>query len=313
MVKKKWIWTSSAIGISSIVMLSTGLTALAGTSGYDDYKAALKSTKALSSVSAQASATLRDNGNVIAEALANVKADLKSESKSGNVKVTNNGGEQYVDLYALPDGQAWKSNATDTYFVKKDRPDSDSEDSGEGTDSSWIDRQAETVIDALVGNLKNEVTEEANSDGSKKISIALNSMQIPAVVQALAPIAFHKLSADRGERDHEKQDAKDSEERSDPEDLFAKQLFNSIDLTLTQDIQLKSIDLTADINASGQIERQQASIVFVGKDASGATHELNFSVDAKLSAFNQTTPDTIDLTGKKVQTVQDRHAGKHRD
>ncbi|RKP56942.1 hypothetical protein D7Z26_02840 [Cohnella endophytica] len=313
MIKKKWLMTGGAIGISSVVMLSTGLTALAGTSGYEDYKTALKTTKALNSVSVQAVATLRDNGIVLTEAQGNLKANLKTETKSGSFKVSNKGVEQSVELYSLTDGQAWKKGDADTYFVKKDPLDKESDNSEESKDSSWLDQQAETVIDALVGNLKDYVTVDTRSDGSKSISLSLDSVQIPAVVQALAPLAFKKLSDTNGHEGKDQKEKQNPEKIADPEDMFGKSLFDPANLVLTQEIHIRSISLNADVNAAGDIERQQASVVFTGKDASGAAHELNLNLDLHLSGFDQTTPDTIDLTGKKVQTIQDRHEGRHRD
>ncbi|WP_340004354.1 hypothetical protein MHH52_21420 [Paenibacillus sp. FSL K6-0276] len=77
-------------------------------------------------------------------------------------------------------------------------------------------------MDALIGNLKNEITSTTDKEGSKHISLQLDNAQIPAVVQALAPVLFKNLSE---EKDHEysKETAVNSK---DPEDLVQHNLFD---------------------------------------------------------------------------------------
>jgi hypothetical protein len=302
-MKKKWIMMGGAVGISSVIMLTTGFTALASNSGYEDYKAALKVTQALSSVTIQGNAVLKDNNSILNEATGSLKANLVDEATSGTVKVTGSNAEQSVSLYTIPNGQAWKSADSNTYYVKQDKLEQGNKETADNEDkSSWMSQQAETVIDALVGQLKNEVVVNQQSDGSKKISIQLDSAQIPAVVQALAPLAFKKIS---GDEERNQQDT--ATESQDPENLFNKNLLNFKDVALTQDIQIQNFSLHADINSSNQIEHQQASITFVGKDANGVAHTLDANLDVYLSAFNQTIPDSIDLTGKQVQQIKDDH------
>jgi hypothetical protein len=304
-MKKKWMMMGGAIGISGAIMLTTGFTALASTSGYDDYKSALKVTQALGSVTIQGNAVLKDNGSILNEATGSFKANLVGETTSGTVKVSGKSAEQSVSLYALPDGQAWKAADSNTYYVKQDKPEQGKKATTDNAEkSSWMSQQAETVIDAVVGQLKNEVAVSQQSDGSKQISLQLDSAQIPAVVQALAPLAFKKLSGDE-----ESIQKKNTTEPQDPENLFNKSLLNFKDVALTQDIQIQSFSLVAVINASNQIERQQASITFVGKDANGVAHTLDANLDVQLSAFNQTTPDSIDLTGQQVQQIKERDHG----
>jgi hypothetical protein len=306
-MKKKWMMMGGAIGISGTIMLTTGLTALASTSGYEDYKAALKVTQALSNVTIQGNAVLKDNGSILNEATGTLKANLLGEAASGTVKVTGKNAEQSVSLYALPDGQVWKTADSGTYYVKQDNLEQGNKETTDKEDkSSWMSQQAETVIDALVGQLKDQVVVNQQADGSKQISLQLDSAQIPAVVQALAPLAFKKLS---GDEERNQQD--NATESQDPENLFNKNLLNFKDVALTQNIQIQNFSLQADINASNQIEHQQASITFVGKDANGVAHTLDANLDVHLSAFNQTTPDTIDLTGKQVQQIKDDHQRDH--
>jgi hypothetical protein len=242
----------------------------------------------------------------------NLKASLQNEVVSGTVKIDGSAGSQNISLYSQPDGQVWKSDASDTYYVKQDQADKDDETAGKETnDDVWFSNQGETVIDALIGNLKNEITSTTGSDGSKNISLQLESAQIPAALQALAPIAFKQLSdpSERGDRpDNDSVDI-----QSDPEELFQQSLFNIKDIALTDGVQIQSISLNAVINPSNEIQRQQFEITFTGLDAKGVSHTLTANLDVQLSGMNGTTPDTIDLTGKHVVQVKDDHEDGHHE
>ena len=109
-MKKKWLMTGGALGISGAIMLVSGLTAFAGTSGYEDYKAALQKTHGLESVTVQATAVLKDNGSVLSQAQGSLKANLQKEAMSGTVKVSGTTGTQTLNLYNQADGQVWKSD-----------------------------------------------------------------------------------------------------------------------------------------------------------------------------------------------------------
>jgi hypothetical protein len=304
-MKKKWLAAGSAIGLSTVVMLTTGFTALAANSGYDDYKAALKATKALKSVSVEAKAVLQDNGKVLTDAQGNLKVNLQSDAMSGNVKVSGASGAQSVDLFSQANQEVWKLGSNDTYYVKQDKPEREKQHDSQEGDSAWMNEQAETVIDSLVGNLKDYVSVNKQTDGTKQISMQLDNAQIPAVAQALAPMALKHLSGDHhGERAGHK-----TADKQDPEQLFNKNLSDLKGLALSQNIQIENITLNAVIDASNYIKQQQASITFSGKSADGTTHTVTVNLDVHLSGFNNTTPDAIDLTGKTVQQVKGDHGG----
>lgn len=300
-MKKKWLMTGGAVGISGVIMLATGLTAFAGTSGYDDYKAALKNTQGLESVTAQVSAVLKDNGNLLSQAQGSLKANLQDEAVSGTVKISGTKGTESLSLYNQTDGAVLKSDASDIYYVMQDKSEQKDKNT-KSKDATWINNEAETVIDALVGNLQNEVTSTTASDGSKHISLQLESAQIPTVVQALVPIAFKHASAVEGRQAENKQ--------TDPQELFHQNLFDFNDLSLTEGVQIQSVSLNADINAANELESQQLIVTITGKDASGTTHTLTSNLDVQLSGFNGTTPDSIDLTGKQVKPLPMHHGDR---
>ncbi|MHA6529555.1 hypothetical protein [Paenibacillus sp. BAC0078] len=312
-MKKKWLLTGSAVGISGAIMLATGLTAFAGTSGYEDYKAALKNTaQNLTSVTVQADADLKDNGSLLSEAQSSLKVSRHNEAVSGTVKLSGKAGAQTISLYSQPNRQVWKSDASDVYYVKQDKAEKDDREAGkEIKDEKWFSSQEETVIDALIGNLKNEITSTTGSNGSKDISLQLDSAQIPAVVQALAPVAFKHL-ADHSKWEHSTVNG-NAANQGDPEELFRQNLLSAKDIALTDGVQIQNISLHAVVSPANEIQRQQFAITFTGQDAKGASHTLTASLDVQLSAINGTTPDSIDLSGKHVQQVKDDHEGRHHE
>ena len=208
-MKKKWIVLGSTIGISTVVMATTGFTALAGTSGYEMYKSALKNTKTAKSVSVQAEVTLLDNGATLNDAKGSLKVSLADHTASGTVSLAGQDNKQSLDLYKEASQTVWKASNTDVYYVKSENQEREKDNDPNEQDSAWLNNQAETVIDALVGNLQNEVVSDQNQDGTQHLSLQLSNAQIPAILQALAPLAFKQLSGH-----HEGNRASDSEQYS---------------------------------------------------------------------------------------------------
>ncbi|GGA09166.1 hypothetical protein GCM10008018_63450 [Paenibacillus marchantiophytorum] len=302
-MKKKWLMLGGAVGISSIVMVTTGFSALASTSGYDAYKSALKNTKTVQNVAVQAAAALQDNGNVLASANGSFKVSLDSKTASGNADVLANGTQQSLSFYKQDNQTVLKSNASDVYFVKQE---GDKKHKTEKKlNETEIPQQVETVIDALVGNLKDYVAVDTKTDGTKEISIQLDNAQIPTVVNALAPIAIKEASKD--EHDGKQKNAAGQAVATPFNEDFLKNAAPQ----LTQDIKIEKVSIKASINADNYISHQEADLTVSGKDDSGAAHQVTLHLQADLSGYNQTTPDTVDLTGKTVQNLKhDRH-GNH--
>jgi hypothetical protein len=296
-MKKKWLVLGSAVGISSIVMVTTGFSAMASTSGYDTYKEALKNTKTVKSVAVQAAAALQDNGKVVANANGSFKVSLDTHAASGQADVTANNTKQTLNVYKQNNETVVKSSDSDVYYVKQEKNE-------KHIDSNEIDmsQQVETAIDALVGNLKDYVAVNTKDNGSKEVSVQLDQTQIPTVLNALAPIAIKE--ATKAENDGEN---KASNQKALP---FNKDFLKTAAPQLTQDIKIEKVAVKADINASNFIQHQEADVTVSGKDANGSAHEVTLHLQADLSGYNSTSPETIDLTGKTVQQITRDHQGK---
>ncbi|WP_282942116.1 hypothetical protein [Paenibacillus sp. RC67] len=295
-MKKKWLMLGSAVGISGVVMITTGLSAMASTSGYDTYKAAFKNTKTIQNVSVQAQSVLQDNGNELTSANGTFKLSPQNHLASGSVTVKSSGAEQSLLFYKQADGTVVKPSTSDVYYVQQEGK--VKRDTNKKQESDVMSQQIETVIDALVGNLKDYVTVDSKSDGTKQVAVELTNSQIPAVVNAIAPIAIKQATS--GHK-WDKEKKSDSPTKPIPFDEYT---LNANVPQLTQDIKIDKVAVKADINAANYIEHQQADITVSGKDANGTAHVLTLHLNAYLSNYNNTTPDSVDLAGKQVQPLK---------
>ena len=100
---------------------------------------------------------------------------------------------------------------------------------------------------------------------------------------------------------------------NDSEELLQQSVLNAENITLTDGVQIQSIHMEAVVSPANIIQSQQFDITFTGMDAGGSSHTLTGSLNAELSGFNGTTPDSVDLTGKQVVQVKDDHEHGHRD
>lgn len=306
-MKKKWVALGSAVGISSIIMVTAGMSVMAGSSGYDAYKSALKTTKTAASFSVQAEMAVKDNGVVLASANGSVKASPASGTGSGQVEITSGGASQKLNFYKQDSGMVMKADDSDIYYVQTGRPERQGEEKrskpAKPVDQA-IPQQVETVIDALVGNLKDYVGIDEKADGSKEVSLQLTNAQIPAVVNAIVPIALKQASSEHGNKDREK--AGNGAELPFHNDFLANKP------QLTQDIKIDKVDLKAVIGTDNFITHQEADITVSGKDDAGTAHTVTLHVNADLSDFNSTTPEQVDLTGKNTQTIKNEQKWKQR-
>ena len=73
---------------------------------------------------------------------------------------------------------------------------------------------------------------------------------------------------------------------------------------LTKDVKVEDIRLAADINKDQLVEHQQGQIIIRGTDDAGQAHKIVIQISFDLSGFGQTTPDIVDLTGKRVEVIE---------
>jgi hypothetical protein len=291
---KKGFVILGAIGISSVVMVTSGFAAMASTSGYSTYKDAIKATRSLDSVAISGGLSLKDNEAALVNVTGSVKANLVNETESGSAIINNNGKQQTVDVYRQNNQTITKSSDADVYYEEQNRFE---KRKNEKPESKQIPQEVENIIDSLVGNLQNSVMLDTKSDGTKEVNLSLSNAQLPPVVNAVGSLLI--------------KNAMDGKEALKKQEEIPGIDFKPSLPALTQDVKIDQVDIKADINAANFIQHQEASITVSGKDASGVSHQVVLQLNADLSGFNTTTPDTIDLTGKNVKVIQ--HSNKHNE
>jgi hypothetical protein len=289
---KKGFVILGVVGISSLVMVTSGFAAMSSSTGYSVYKDAIKATSSLDSVALSGGISLKDNGVSLLNVTGSVKTDLANETGSGSATIDNNGKQQTVEVYRQSNQTITKSSASDVYYQEQEHADKNQNDKPK---SRQIPQEVENIIDSLVGNLQNNVTLDNKTDGTKEITLSLSNAQLPPVVNAVGSLFI--------------KNALDEKEANKKQDELTGIDFKPTLPALTQNIRIDQIDIKADINAANFIQHQEATITVSGNDAAGATHQVILQLNADLTGFNATTPETIDLTGKNVQVVQ--HNNKH--
>jgi hypothetical protein len=289
-MKNKWVMMGIGAGVGTALLLANGLSAMAGYSGYDAYKEALKNTKAMTSVTGNIDVLVRDNGAQVLKGDVIFKKNNEQQAVGAEMQINSGSQSHAVNVFHQDNKTIVKTSDSDVYKVIEQK----------GPAPKWKDSknthvtpEVENVIDAMVGNLRDSVTVDDQKDGSQHVSLHLSGTQIPAAVNALGSLVIKKVS-------------------NCPNQGTANPSYIPIDLPkLTQNIHVQEVNLDADINANHVINEQTAEIKIVGQDAQGAEHTLNVKTNLHLSAFNQTALVPLDLKGKKVEVVQHQAAMHH--
>jgi hypothetical protein len=254
----------------------------------------LKHTSTTQSVTGAFNINVTDNDKSIVALQSTLKFDTANHNSSGKVEVKSSNSIQQFELYNQADQEVIKRGDSEVYTIL------DTGEKRSNKNQEWkhqpngeIANEVENVIDSLVGNLRNEVNLKTNSDGSKQVSVELKGTQLPAVVNTITSIIIKNGGQDL---------AKNAAEQDNLHGLLNTDFLNELP-KLVKDISIRSISLTGDITAEDSLDHQNAQLKIYGKDASGVGHELAFEFNIALSDQNNTVPDTIDLTGKQVQTL----------
>jgi hypothetical protein len=293
-MKKKWLMMGAGFGIGAVMLLVSGFSAMANTSGYDAYKTALKNNKSATSITSAGSITVKDKGTEILRADFNAKIDHTQNEASVAVTLGNGLEKHAVNVFNQDNKFIFKDGASEVYKVKENGVSKWKHNGG----NSGPPKQLEPVIDALMGNLKELATVEATSDGGKQSSLHLSGNQIPTVVQAFGSILISKVA---------------NVDQWNDAGTHSVTSFNLVSKfpKLVENIKIQQINLDASINKDQYLEHQTGEIIITGTDGSGEKHEVVIGLDFNLSNFNQTVPDQVDLTGKQVEAVQKDEKGAH--
>lgn len=307
-MNKKWMLMGTGLTLGSALFVTSAFAGVGESAGYDAYKSAIKTTVSAQNVTKKVSVSVKDNGNRLLDVASTIKSDSSSHAASANVDVKAGTASDSAAFY-MQDGKGIvKPGASDVYSVvdmAKGRGWHESKQADKAPFDSNFAQERENVIDALVGNLKDHVSLAKGADGTKNISLQLNGSQIPAVANAVSSLVIKGAA-----NGHHPGQGKDAAMEHNPFGNELEQLKNSLP-KLTQDIQIKQVNLNAAVDAQNRITNQTVTLAISGKDGQGAAHDIVIDASIGLSAFNETTPDKVDLTGKQVQTIE-KQSGPHK-
>ncbi|MBP1930955.1 hypothetical protein [Ammoniphilus resinae] len=284
--KKKMTVLSFTIG--ACVFVSTAFADVLLGSGYDSFKSSIKTTAAqmengLENYTFETLITLKDNNQKVFQTstysmVDNIKQakEHSTTSQYSNGKTTTSYGynDQKFDI--------WKNGMDDKYYVTEIPEDSNRE-RGKSFTNPFNEQGApemEKVVDALVGNLKENVQAEERSDGGKIYSGTLSATQVPALVNAVSSFGIKQAIRDQARAEG---DFKMTE--------------------IESDIYVKKVTGTAIENKAGILENVTGDIILSGKDKKGVEHDLALNIVFKLSDIGSTKVTKPNLGGANVEKV----------
>ncbi|CAH2712991.1 hypothetical protein BACCIP111895_00124 [Neobacillus rhizosphaerae] len=290
-------------GISGLLMVGGVLSASASTSGYDLFKTAVKKTHTINSFTAHTSASLSDNGKEMYLVDSLNTANLKDESGNSNVSVTNGGTTTKVDYFSKANQTVVKSSKDDKYYVKEESEHKKEFKHKEHKDenlSPKMQKDVEAIFDALTKNYQDKITAKDIANGNTELQLDLSKNQIPTVGQAV--VSFFLKNIDQRKNHMEKAE-------------FGSLQFADLKPQLpqlTNNINVSRVVLKGVVDKNEYLVGQEATIYVSGEDVNGTHHDLVLKLANKFDQLNNSKVTNVDLTGKKVVKVQDKHTG-HED
>lgn len=278
MVRKKKTLLLISFTLGLLLIATTALADITNKSGYEQLKDSIKGTAescgtSLDSFTVDASYVIKDNGKILTSENSVEKYDRANGVRESSTTSQRINGKQYSNyFYNDKTTDIYKYSDNEAYTVVEYKEEKELH----YFNNPFKEKEAadiERIFDALVGSLRDHVSVKENMDGSKEIYGSLNEVQIPALINALASFQM-------------------KQEFSYRDDSQAPRL--------TQDIYVKGIGGSAQINQDGLMESILGTATLSGKDDQGTVHEVTIDILLKLSDVNSTSIVKPDLTGKKV-------------
>lgn len=268
--------------LGAMMLVTTAFADITSKTGYDQLKDAVKFTAKscsgdLNNFTLEGNITIRDGDKILFSNSSTEKFDIsKGINEQSGYSEYSNGNKRSRYYYRDKECIVNYNQHKDMYNITE-YPDGISGTLFDNPFEADRANDMEKIFDALVGNLKDYVIVEENSDGSKQLSGSISEAQIPALVNAFASYAFKKEFAGRD---------------IDNEILIPE---------ISNDIFVKKVNGKAVVNKDGILESIFASGVLAGKDKDGNLHELTVEFLGKIVDINKTSITKPDLTGKKVE------------
>lgn len=282
----------TGIGVCGVLLMGSIYTASASTSGYDVLKESFKKTRQAESLTAQVKLTIEDNGKTVYQVDAECKNNQADQLQNKKATITKGDVKTIVHAYQQNEKMYVTREGTDKIIQLNGPHKGPGRHHGEPSEE--MKQEMENIFDALTSDLHDQVIVQEGANGTKEVTMELTETEIPAAVSAIG--TFIVKHANEGHKKHN--------------DSFHQEWFTDVKPelpALTDSIHLNRITLSAEIGANGFVEEKAVQISFTGKDQQGAQHNLEVSVEADLTDFNQTSVVPFDLTGKQVEEINMKH------
>src|SRR5690554_5111012 len=156
-LKRKWLIMGTSLVIATILILVSGFSVMANTSGYDAYKDAIGHNKDVASMRIMGTISITDNGTEIVQADINAKVDRTQNTASAVAKLVQGSEQSVVNMFKQDNQLIIKDDSSEVYKVANNR------------ESRWKGNRGRTgppkrmspMFDVLLGNLKELATVEA--------------------------------------------------------------------------------------------------------------------------------------------------------
>ncbi len=297
-MNKKLAMIGAGVVAGSVLLMSSVYAGIGKAPGYEAFKSAVKNTAAVDNATKKVDVSIEDNGNVLFQVNAVVKTDRATQASSAEINLLSDNAEQSIQMFNQEGKNIIHANQSDVYqIVNADAVDQELNKQHSNRMEQHgpaFAEEAENVIDALVGNLKDYVT--LKEDGaSKEIGLQLTGSQIPAIVNTVGSLLIRESGRHHGE-----------EPELNPADTFGVNVQSIKDSLpkLAEDIKIETVSLETDVNADNLITSYDAEIRISGKDDQGNDHAVVVKLNLGLTDFNSSTPDTVDLAGKQTINVE---------
>ena len=284
--KKKLTVLSFTVG--ACVFVSTAFADVLLGSGYDSFKSSIKTTasqmeEGLNNYTFEALITLKDNDQKVYQTSTYSKIDTIKQARE-HQETTQFANGKTMSSYGYNDQKLdiWKNGMDDKYYVTE-IPEDTSRERGKSFTNPFNEQGApemEKIVDALVGNLKENVQAEERPDGGKIYSGTLSATQVPALVNAVSSFGIKQMIRDQA--------------RSEGDFKMAE---------IESDIYVKKVSGTAIENKAGILENVTGDIILSGKDKKGVEHDLALKIVFKLSDIGNTKVTKPNLGGANVEKV----------
>lgn len=278
----------------SLLITSTVMGMAKGPTGYEALKSAVKNSERIENATFSMSGSLKDNNKEFTKLTSTIKV-AQNEAASGNISIDTDTVDKSYTFFGNENNIVFRDNDSDIYnkiTCPEESRKSRNCDSKEHKNPQ-MEALCESVLDALVGDLKNQVTLKDIGDGNKQISINLEKDEIPAVFNLLLNAKDEESSVE----------CKSSEKISkifgiNPKDLELPEL--------TSNIQAEKVDVQFVVDEDNIIKEIDIEFDVTGNDAQDQVHNQNAKLSFDVSSINSTTADTVDLNGKKVKEISSK-------